>query len=79
MKGHSGQGHDISRAGVKLINGRELKVMSRSAAFYANYSRKILGWLHHPPRAGEGSTILLGLAMLSILDLGHKILSRAEI
>ena len=31
--GHLGQGHEISRVGVKLINARVLKVTSRSVAF----------------------------------------------
>ena len=49
VKGHLGQGHEIFRVGVKLINARVLKVSSRSAAFYASYSLKTLGGLHQPP------------------------------
>ena len=47
---HLGQGHEIFRVRVKLINARVLKVSLRSAAFYASYSRKTLGGgLHQPP------------------------------
>ena len=48
VKGHLGQGHEIFRVGVKLINARVLKVSSRSAAFYASYSRKTMGGGVHP-------------------------------
>ena len=40
VKGHLGQGHEIFRVGVELINSRVLKFSSQSAAFYASYSRK---------------------------------------
>ena len=54
VKGHLGQGHEIFRVGVKLINVRVLKVSSRSAAFYASYSQKIEGGPFDSPLYGRG-------------------------
>ena len=56
VKGHLGQGHEIFRVSVKLINARVLKASLRSASLYASYSRKTEGGgvVQPSPYTGEG-------------------------
>ena len=54
VKGHLGQGHQLFRVGVKLINSRVLNVSSQTDTFYASYLRKKnLRGLHQPPPVPE--------------------------
>ena len=70
VKGLLGQGHEIFRVGVKLINSRELKVSSRSAAFCASYLRTTMGGGVHPtPLHMRGSMLPNALIGWYLFDM----------